>query len=156
MRKGPLTNVNVASQETLASPLRLARSLPLGPVASASVLRSRRTVQAVLDRSDPRLLVIVGPCSIHDVDAAREYARRLRALGDEVGDTLVPLMRVYFEKPRTTTGWKGFINDPYMDDSFRIEEGLRLARRLLIDLARIGVPAATEALDPITPSTSAT
>jgi 3-deoxy-7-phosphoheptulonate synthase len=151
MRKGPLTNVNVVSQETLVTPARLARSLPLGPAARAAVLAGRRSVQAVLDRTDPRLLVIVGPCSIHDLDAAREYAHRLEALAGEVGDTLMLLMRVYFEKPRTTIGWKGFLNDPYLDDSFRIGDGLRLARQLLIELARMGVPAAAEALDPITP-----
>lgn len=151
MSKNPLTNVNVVSKETLATPKQLAQSLPLGPIASAAVLDSRRTAQAVLERSDPRLMVIIGPCSIHDLDAAREYGRRVRALADELGDTLFLMMRVYFEKPRTTIGWKGLINDPHMDDSFRIEEGLYLARRLLIDLAKMGVPATTEALDPVTP-----
>jgi 3-deoxy-7-phosphoheptulonate synthase len=105
----------------------------------------------VLSGRDQRLLVVVGPCSIHDTVAALDYAHRLKALADELQDQLLIVMRVYFEKPRTTVGWKGLINDPRMDDSFQIEEGLRLARRLLIDLNELGLPCGTEALDPITP-----
>jgi len=104
-----------------------------------------------LDGADPRLLVVVGPCSIHDVQAALEYAERLQGLAEEVADTLFLLMRVYFEKPRTTVGWKGLINDPDMDDSFHIEKGIRIARELLLTLGERGLPAATEALDPIMP-----
>ncbi|MGB2788836.1 MAG: 3-deoxy-7-phosphoheptulonate synthase, partial [Dokdonella sp.] len=108
-------------------------------------------IKRILDRQDPRLFVVVGPCSIHDVVAARDYAQRLKALADEVQDTLFLVMRVYFEKPRTTVGWKGLINDPRMDDTFRIDEGLQVARDLLLELAELGLPAGTEALDPIIP-----
>ena len=111
----------------------------------------REIVRNILDRKDPRLLIVVGPCSIHDPTAAIDYAKRLKQLSDEVNDSLYIVMRVYFEKPRTTVGWKGLINDPYMDDSFRIEEGLHIARKLLVDLAELGLPTATEALDPISP-----
>jgi 3-deoxy-7-phosphoheptulonate synthase len=108
-------------------------------------------VQSILDRQDHRLMIVVGPCSIHDVEAAMDYAPRLRKLADAVADTLFIVMRVYFEKPRTTVGWKGLINDPHLDDSFCIEEGLHIGRRLLLDIAELGLPAATEALDPISP-----
>ncbi|MEZ5576710.1 MAG: 3-deoxy-7-phosphoheptulonate synthase, partial [Candidatus Competibacteraceae bacterium] len=115
------------------------------------VFQARETIKRILDRQDPRLFAVVGPCSIHDVVAARDYARRLKALADEVQDTLFLVMRVYFEKPRTTVGWKGLINDPRMDDTFRIDEGLQVARDLLLELAELGLPAGTEALDPIIP-----
>jgi 3-deoxy-7-phosphoheptulonate synthase len=115
------------------------------------VNQGRTTIRNILGRKDPRLLVVVGPCSIHDLDAATDYAQRLAALREEVQDSLFIVMRIYFEKPRTTVGWKGLINDPYMDDSFRIEEGLHRARELLVWLADQGIPSATEALDPITP-----
>jgi 3-deoxy-7-phosphoheptulonate synthase len=108
-------------------------------------------VAGILSGRDPRLLVVVGPCSIHDIAAAKDYAQRLKALADELADQLFIVMRVYFEKPRTTVGWKGLINDPHMDDSFDIEEGLHIARRLLVDLNDMGLPCGTEALDPITP-----
>ncbi len=146
-----LENLNVIAQEVLTTPERLKLALPLGDVAQESVARGRAAVRDILDRRDPRLLMVVGPCSIHDVDAARVYAERLRELADEVSDTLLLVMRVYFEKPRTTVGWKGLINDPHLDDTFKIEEGLHLARKLLIDLAETGLGLATEALDPITP-----
>ncbi len=113
--------------------------------------RSRQVVRRILDRDDPRLFVVVGPCSIHDPAAAREYAQRLSGLAAKVDKTMLLVMRVYFEKPRTTVGWKGLINDPDMDDSFHIEKGIRVARELLLYLADLGVPAATEALDPIMP-----
>ncbi|HYD52404.1 MAG TPA: 3-deoxy-7-phosphoheptulonate synthase, partial [Gemmatimonadaceae bacterium] len=116
-----------------------------------TVLSGRRSVEAILDGRDRRLFVVVGPCSIHDPVAGLDYARRLRALADEVSDTLVLVMRVYFEKPRTSLGWKGFINDPRMDDSFRIDEGMERARRFLLDVNELGLPAGTEALDPISP-----
>jgi len=119
--------------------------------ALTTVSEARRTIKQILKREDQRLFLIVGPCSIHDVDAAMEYAAKLKKLAAEVSDTLFLVMRVYFEKPRTTVGWKGFINDPYLDDSFNISEGLHIARKLLIDLSEMGVPTSTEALDPISP-----
>jgi len=146
-----LQNVNVASSDLLATPEEVKRTLPLTQRASDTVFRSRELIRAILERRDPRLFVVVGPCSIHDVDAAREYADRLKRLSDEVGSTLVLIMRVYFEKPRTTVGWKGLINDPDLDDSFHIEKGILLARELLLYVAELGLPAGTEALDPIMP-----
>jgi 3-deoxy-7-phosphoheptulonate synthase len=151
MSEKQVNNVNVVSQELLPTPEEVKRALPLTERAEKTVLTGREVVRRILDREDPRLFVVVGPCSIHDLKAAREYAQRLKKLADEVSDTLVLVMRVYFEKPRTTVGWKGLINDPYMDDSFHIDKGLRLARELLLDLAEMGLPTATEALDPITP-----
>jgi len=146
-----LYNVNVASSELLPTPEEVKRELPASPEAQRCVLNARTVIRDILDRRDPRLFVVVGPCSIHDLDAAREYAGRLRALAERVSPTLYLVMRVYFEKPRTTVGWKGLVNDPDMDDSFHIEKGIRMARRLLIELAEMGLPAATEALDPIMP-----
>lgn len=119
--------------------------------AMETVLEGRETVRNILNRQDHRLFVVVGPCSVHDIDAAMEYAKRLKALSEELEDTIYIVMRVYFEKPRTSVGWKGLINDPNMDDSFHIEKGLDMARKLLLDLAEMGLPTATEALDPITP-----
>jgi 3-deoxy-7-phosphoheptulonate synthase len=146
-----LDNVNVLSQELLPTPEQVRARLPLTERARATVVGGRESVRRILDRRDHRLLVVVGPCSIHDLKAAHDYAARLKALADEVSDTLFVVMRVYFEKPRTTVGWKGLINDPFMDDSFHIEKGLQLARELLLHLAELGLPAGTEALDPITP-----
>jgi len=151
MSEKQVNNVNVVSQELLPTPEEVKRALPLTERAEKTVLTGREAVRRILDREDPRLFVVVGPCSIHDLKAAREYAQSLKKLADEVGDTLFLAMRVYFEKPRTTVGWKGLINDPYMDDSFHIDKGLHLARELLLDLAEMGLPTATEALDPITP-----
>jgi 3-deoxy-7-phosphoheptulonate synthase len=146
-----LENVNIVSQEVLPTPSEISATAPLTPGAARNVLEARDQLKAILGREDPRLVVVVGPCSIHDLDAAREYAARLRALGRELEDTFLCIMRVYFEKPRTSVGWKGFINDPYLDDSFRIGDGLRLGRAFLLELAELGVPVGTEALDPITP-----
>jgi len=146
-----LQNINVASSELLPTPEQIKREMPLPPAAEEFVFRSRRALRRILEREDPRLFVVVGPCSIHDPVAAREYATRLRELAQRVEGTMLVLMRVYFEKPRTTIGWKGLINDPDMDDSFHIEKGIRVARELLLFLADIGLPAATEALDPIMP-----
>ena len=146
-----LQNVNVASSDLLATPEEVKRRLPLTGKAADTVLQSREAVRAILERRDRRLLVVVGPCSIHDVVAAREYAGRLKQLAVEVGSTLLLIMRVYFEKPRTTVGWKGLINDPDMDDSFHIEKGILTARELLLHIAELGLPAGTEALDPIMP-----
>ena len=151
MSRNPVDNVNVLSQELLLTPEDIRKRLPLTAAARETVLAGRHAVQNILDRKDPRLLIVVGPCSIHDLEAAHDYARRLKQLSDEISDTLFVVMRVYFEKPRTTTGWKGLINDPEMDDSFRIEEGLQKARRLLLDLGEMGLPVGTEALDPIVP-----
>ncbi len=151
MFQDSLTNTNVASERVLISPADLKRHLPLSPTGEKTVASGRSTIQNIFDRKDPRFLVVTGPCSIHDVEAAKDYARRLKALQDEVADSLYIVMRIYFEKPRTTVGWKGLINDPRMDDSFYIEEGLHKARELLVWLAELGLPVATEALDPNSP-----
>ena len=146
-----LDNVNVASMEEIASPQEVQERLPLTEAAARTVLAGRQAVRAILERKDPRLFVVVGPCSIHDLKAALDYATRLRKLSHEVRDAMLLVMRVYFEKPRTSLGWKGFINDPRMDDSFRMEEGLLLGRQLLMQIAEMGVPTGSEALDPISP-----
>jgi 3-deoxy-7-phosphoheptulonate synthase len=146
-----LDNVNVTAERPILTPDELKAQFPLSRAAHDTVLAGRENVRRILEHRDPRLVVIVGPCSIHDPAAALDYAKRLKALAAEVSDTLLLVMRVYFEKPRTTTGWKGLINDPHLDDSFEIEAGLKIARRLLLDIAALGVPAGTEALDPITP-----
>ena len=151
MHPNLINNVNVASQDVLLTPEEIKQRLPLTDEAETTVLTGRQTVQRILDRQDPRLFVVIGPCSIHDVVAARDYALRLKTLADEVQDTLFVIMRVYFEKPRTTVGWKGLINDPHMDDTFDIDQGLQVARSLLLELAELGLPAGTEALDPIIP-----
>ena len=146
-----LQNINVVSSELLPTPETVKRALPTSVAAENFVYASRRSLCRILDRDDQRLFVVVGPCSIHDIAAAREYARRLQGLAARVAETMLLIMRVYFEKPRTTVGWKGLINDPNMDDSFHIEKGIHLARELLLFLAESRVPAATEALDPIMP-----
>jgi len=144
-------NLNIASNEALITPDRLKSEIKLQGTAATSVQKARQAIFSILDRKDSRLFIVVGPCSIHDVDAALDYARRLQALAAKVADTLYLVMRVYFEKPRTSIGWKGLINDPYLDDSFKIEDGLRKGRKLLIDIAELGLPTSTEALDPISP-----
>jgi 3-deoxy-7-phosphoheptulonate synthase len=144
-------NINVVSQEILISPAQLKQALPLTEAAAQTISNGHDTIRRILDRDDHRLLVVIGPCSIHDPVAAMDYARRLKALSDDVADTLYIVMRVYFEKPRTTVGWKGLINDPYLNDSFKIQDGLHVGRRLLLDIAELGLPTATEALDPISP-----
>jgi 3-deoxy-7-phosphoheptulonate synthase len=144
-------NVNVVAQDVLLTPEEVKLRVPMTPNAQNTVLDGRLTVENILDRRDHRFLVVVGPCSIHDPPAALDYAQRLKRLAAEVSDTLYVVMRVYFEKPRTTTGWKGLINDPHMNDSFDIEEGLQLARSLLRDINELGLPTGTEALDPISP-----
>jgi len=151
MSKPSIHNVNVASQKILVAPAALRDTVTVSDAVYQQVEATRNTIEAILDRKDPRLIVVVGPCSIHDADAAMEYAARLKALSTEVQDVLYLVMRVYFEKPRTTVGWKGLINDPHMDDSFDIEAGLTLGRTLLRDILTLGLPTATEALDPITP-----
>ncbi len=147
----PIDDLNVASNETLITPDQLKKDIPLSATALQTVTAGREVVRNILDGKDHRLFVVIGPCSIHDLKAAHEYAERLKVLAAEVADTLYLVMRVYFEKPRTTVGWKGLINDPYLDDSFKIQDGLHIGRQLLLDLAEKGLPTATEALDPISP-----
>ncbi|HKB24783.1 MAG TPA: 3-deoxy-7-phosphoheptulonate synthase, partial [Methylomirabilota bacterium] len=144
-------DLHVESIRPLLPPAILLEELPLSNRGSQIVSRARREVARILAGEDDRLIVVVGPCSIHDPVAALEYARRLEALADELAEDLRIVMRVYFEKPRTTVGWKGLINDPHLDGSFAINEGLRLARRLLLDLVELGLPSGCEFLDPITP-----
>jgi 3-deoxy-7-phosphoheptulonate synthase len=146
-----LENINVTSFAPMPTPAELHAKLPLTDAASATVTQGREDLRAILDRKDKRLFVVVGPCSIHDPVAGLDYARRLKALQEEVKDTMLLVMRVYFEKPRTTTGWKGYINDPFMDDSFRVDIGMEKARQFLLDVCELGLPTATEALDPISP-----
>mgnify|MGYP001431420186 CR=1 FL=1 len=147
----PIDNLNIASNIPLITPDQIKEKLPLTEKAQQTVSHARQVVRDILDGKDHRMFIVIGPCSIHDLKAAHEYADRLKALAEEVSDTLFLIMRVYFEKPRTTVGWKGLINDPYLNDSFKIEDGLHIGRKLLLDLAEKGLPAATEALDPITP-----
>jgi len=144
-------NLNVLALDLMPSPDEVMGRLPLTEAASRTIVEGRRTIEAILDGRDRRLFAVVGPCSIHDPLAGLDYARRLKALADELASTLVVVMRVYFEKPRTSLGWKGFINDPHMDDSFRVDEGMARARRFLLDVNELGLPAGTEALDPIAP-----
>jgi 3-deoxy-7-phosphoheptulonate synthase len=146
-----LENINVESFDLMPSPEEVQARLPITEAAATSVFAGRETIARILDRTDPRLFLVVGPCSIHDLEAGYDYAQRLRGLAEEVQETLVLVMRAYFAKPRTATGWKGFINDPRLDDSFRIEEGMERARGFLLRVAELGLPIATEALDSITP-----
>jgi 3-deoxy-7-phosphoheptulonate synthase len=147
----PTDDLRIERIRPLIPPEILMENLPLSERASATVAESREAATRILRQKDDRLVVVVGPCSIHDVAAAREYARGLRALADELRDALLVVMRVYFEKPRTTVGWKGLINDPYLDGTFKVNEGLALARGLLLDLAEMGMPAGCEFLHMITP-----
>lgn len=151
MTQQPLENVRIGAFDLMPSPEEIHARVPLSETAADTVFASREAIKAILDRKDPRIFIVVGPCSIHDPVAGYDYAQRLKRLADEVRDTLYLVMRVYFEKPRTATGWKGFINDPHMDDSFRIDEGLVRARRLLAQFAELGLPAGSEALDPLSP-----
>jgi len=147
----PTDDLRIEQIRPLIPPAILMENLPLSEKASTTVAEGREAVARVLRQQDDRLVVVVGPCSIHDVEAAREYARGLHALAAELQDALVVVMRVYFEKPRTTVGWKGLINDPRLDGSFAINEGLERARRLLLELATLGLPAGTEFLDLLSP-----
>ncbi len=151
MSQTQVDDVNIASQTLLITPKEIKAKLPLTDKARETVATGRQTIRNILDRKDHRLFVVIGPCSIHDTKAALEYAERLKKLSEEVEDTIYLVQRVYFEKPRTTVGWKGLINDPYMNNTFKIEDGLHIARKLLLDMAEMGLPASTEALDPITP-----
>jgi 3-deoxy-7-phosphoheptulonate synthase len=146
-----LENTNVISFADMPTPDELHAKLPISTTAHTNVSEARETLRDILDRKDKRMFVVVGPCSIHDPEAGLDYARRLKKLQAKVAGTMGLVMRVYFEKPRTTTGWKGFINDPFMDDSFRVDVGMERARRFLLDVCELGLPTATEALDPISP-----
>ena len=146
-----LENVNVAGHEILITPEKLKEQLPVTATVRASVEGARERVNAVLSGEDHRLLAVVGPCSIHDPVAAKEYGQRLADLAASVDDEILIVMRAYFEKPRSTVGWKGLINDPYLNDTFRVADGLVIARRLLLHLAELGLPLSTEALNAITP-----
>jgi 3-deoxy-7-phosphoheptulonate synthase len=144
-------DLRIAGLRPLIPPAILMEELPIGEKSSETVARGREHIQAVLRGDDDRLMVVVGPCSVHDPEAALEYAQRLKRLADAVARDLLVVMRVYFEKPRTIVGWKGLINDPRLDESFAINEGLRRARRFLVDVAELGLPAGSEFLDPISP-----
>jgi 3-deoxy-7-phosphoheptulonate synthase len=149
--KNTTEDLRIADIKEVSTPEIIHAELPITEIAAATVSETRREIHNILSGEDDRLIAIVGPCSIHDIDAAQEYAKNLKQLKDELQDQLLIVMRVYFEKPRTTVGWKGLINDPYLDDSYQIDTGLRLARQLLLKLNQMGVPAGTEFLDLITP-----
>lgn len=149
--KSRLNDIHVNAEDVLITPEALRAELPLPESGRVFVKEARNIIANIIHKQDHRLLVITGPCSVHDVEAAKAYARQLKTLHDKYQDSLYIVMRVYFEKPRTTVGWKGLINDPHMDGSFDVENGLRKARELLIYLTELGLPLATEALDPISP-----
>ena len=144
-------NLNVGAFDAMPTPEEIHAKLPISEKATHTVTHGRNLLRKILDRKDPRIFVVVGPCSIHDPVAGLDYARRLKALSDQVGDVMQIIMRVYFEKPRTTVGWKGYINDPFMDDSFRVDIGMEKAREFLLQINELGLPTGTEALDPISP-----
>ncbi len=144
-------DLRITGTKELVSPDELIEAIPVSETAAATVSAGRGGIHRILEGSDDRILAVVGPCSIHDPDAAREYGGRLKALADELADRVLVVMRVYFEKPRTTVGWKGLINDPDLNNTFQINKGLNLARQLLLDLAEMGLPAGTEYLDLISP-----
>ena len=139
----PTHNLRVREVVRLQPPRVIKSELPMTVASNETVVQGRSAIEAILAGTDPRLLVVIGPCSIHDPDAAREYAERLNRVRKEVEDRLFIVMRVYFEKPRTTIGWKGLINDPHMDGSYDIEFGLKTARKLLLDITGLGLPAGT-------------
>ncbi|MGB5240617.1 MAG: 3-deoxy-7-phosphoheptulonate synthase, partial [Prochlorococcaceae cyanobacterium] len=145
------SDLHIVETRPLVAPAVLHRELPLSQTAARTVLDARERIKAILHGQDSRVLVIVGPCSVHDVEAARAYADAIAEVREHHRDQLEVVMRVYFEKPRTTVGWKGLINDPHLDGSYDINTGLRLARGLLLHLAEMGLPAATELLDPVVP-----
>src|SRR5215469_15330499 len=144
-------DLRIREIKELLPPEHILREFPITENAAETVYETRRSIHRILHGADDRLLVIMGPCSIHDVKAANEYARKLKQERDRLTNDMLVVMRVYFEKPRTTVGWKGLINDPHLDGSFKINEGLRRARRVLLDLAELGLPAGCEFLDPISP-----
>ncbi|ORT51051.1 phospho-2-dehydro-3-deoxyheptonate aldolase [Vibrio sp. qd031] len=144
-------DVKITRIKELLPPVAVLERFPATETASSTTFNARKAIHNILNDKDDRLLVIVGPCSIHDTEAALEYGKKLKVLRDELGDRLEVVMRVYFEKPRTTVGWKGLINDPYLNDTFKINDGLRIGRKLLLDLTDMGLPTASEFLDMITP-----
>jgi len=144
-------NLHIADFLAMPTPQQLHQRIPLSEKAARTITVGRDSLNRILLGEDQRRFMVVGPCSIHDPVAGLDYARRLKALADEISDVLLIVMRVYFEKPRTTVGWKGYINDPHMDDSFRIDEGMFLGRKFLLEVNELGLPAASEALDPISP-----
>lgn len=147
----PVVNLNVAHIRDIAMPADLTRDIPMTLSANHTVVQARQIVKNILRGQDQRLLVVIGPCSVHDLTGAMDYARRLAKLREEVQDQFFIVMRVYFEKPRTTVGWKGLINDPHLDGTFDTETGMRMARQLLADISELGLPCGTEFLDPIVP-----
>ncbi|MCL4136950.1 UNVERIFIED_CONTAM: hypothetical protein GTU68_006111 [Idotea baltica] len=151
MSKEKLNNINIVSRNVLPTPEEVISKFPISDQSAETVLTARKSIENILDGKDSRVFIVVGPCSIHDEKLALEYAEKLKGLADKVSDKIVLVMRTYFEKPRTTVGWKGFINDPYLNGSFNIKEGIEKARKLLVNINDIGVPVATEALDPIIP-----
>jgi 3-deoxy-7-phosphoheptulonate synthase len=146
-----ISDACIDKSQVLMPPTALKAALPLTSELEQQVLKHRSAIKNILDFQDRRKFIVLGPCSIHDVPAAMEYAHKLKELSDRVSDKLLLIMRVYFEKPRTTVGWKGLINDPDLNDSFNVEKGLRMGRQLLLDITELGLPTATEALDPIVP-----
>ncbi|WP_117235103.1 3-deoxy-7-phosphoheptulonate synthase AroG [Vibrio maerlii] len=144
-------DVRINKVKELLPPVAVLEKFPATEVASSTTYQARKAIHNILEGEDDRLLVIIGPCSIHDPEAALEYGKKLKVLRDELGDRLEIVMRVYFEKPRTTVGWKGLINDPYLNDTFKLNDGLRMGRKLLLDLTDMGMPTASEFLDMITP-----
>ena len=151
MKKSELSNINISDEQVLITPQELKNKIPLSDSARQFIQQSRQIISNIIHKEDHRLLIVCGPCSIHDIDAAKEYAKRLKVISEDLKDQLYIVMRVYFEKPRTTVGWKGLINDPHLDGTFDIDYGLHSARQLLVDLAEMEIPLATEALDPISP-----
>ena len=151
MEQDKINNIHISAEKVLVTPEQLKKDLPLSDNSREYIQNARQIVSNIVHKKDNRLLVVSGPCSIHDIKSAKEYAHRLKKLHDELKDEFYILMRVYFEKPRTTVGWKGLINDPNMDGSFDVEKGLTIARELMLYLAELELPVATEALDPISP-----
>ncbi len=149
-----ITNIddtNIVAEKILTPPNELKKQLPMSKHAEQTVLHGRQAIRDILTGKDQRLIVVTGPCSIHDINSAKEYAQRLKKLSDDLQQTLLIVMRIYFEKPRTTIGWKGMINDPELNGSFNVQAGLKQARELLLWMAELGLPVGTEALDPVTP-----
>jgi len=151
IKKNQVEDVHISAFKPLSTPNRIKELVAISPKVQQDIASWRRQICDVIKKRDSRKLVIVGPCSIHDPSSALEYAKKLQALAQEVRDSLILIMRCYFEKPRTTVGWKGFINDPFLDNSFNMNAGLGLARKLLLDISKLSLPLATEALEPISP-----
>lgn len=150
-RQFNIDDLRICETKKVVAPVQVYKEIPMTEAAAVTIVQARNDIHAVLENKDDRLVIIVGPCSIHDIQAAHEYARLLKSIKEELKQDLIIIMRVYFEKPRTTVGWKGLINDPDLNASFKINKGVRVARQLLLDLNHLGVPAATEYLDIITP-----